>query len=83
MQERLPKIQRWPKRFRQLLGEPRNESGKVVEGSAWIEPASASTGESAEEAKSEPASSRTGESAEEPESHTKWERFLLKPAVER
>ena len=65
------------KRFRQLLREPRHESGKVVEGSAWIEPAPASTGEWAEEAKSEPASSRTGESAEEPESHTKWGRFLL------
>ena len=39
--------------FRQLLREPRYESEKVVEGSAWIEPASASTEESAEEAESE------------------------------
>ena len=78
VQERLPKIQRWHKRFRQLLREPRYESEKVVEGSAWIEPASASTEESAEEAESESASSRTnGESAEEAESHTKWGRFLL------
>ena len=48
-----------------------------MEGSAWIDPASASTGESAEEANSEPASSRTGESADEPESHTNCGRFLL------
>ena len=72
VQERLPKIQRWHKRFRQLLREPRYQSGKVVEGSASMEPASASTGGSAEEAESEPASSRTnGESTEEAESHAK------------
>ena len=48
-----------------------------MEASAWIESASASTGESAEEAKSELASSRTGESAEDSEWRTKWGRFLL------
>lgn len=49
-----------------------------MEGSAWVETTSASTGESTKEAKSESVSRTDGESTEEAGSDTKWGRFVLK-----